>query len=88
MFFSVQFQRDPLGWVKLYNESKLYQYVLGDKLKVDQDVRTATISLCRTLYEFGPIQCNLSQFFCFACLREIRSEISANLCRVQRARSE
>ena len=55
MYCGAQLQADPLGWVKLYNESKVYHYVPGDKLKVDQDLRTATISLCQTLYEFGLI---------------------------------
>ena len=63
MYCALKIQADPLVRVKLYNESKVYHYVPGNKLKVDQDLRTAMISLCRTLYELGPIQCNLSQVF-------------------------
>ena len=63
MYCALKFQADPLGWVKLYNESKVYHHIAGDKLKVDQDLRTATISLCRTLYKLGPIQYILSQIF-------------------------
>ena len=76
MYCALKNQADPRGWVKLYNESKVYHYVLGDKLKVDQDLRTATISLCRTLYELGPIQCNLSQVFpLLACTKnELRDQ--------------
>ena len=38
-------------------------YVPAEKNRVDQDLRTATVSICRGLYEFGPCQCNLSQLF-------------------------
>ena len=38
-------------------------YVPAEKNRVDQDLRTATVAICRGLYEFGPCQCNLSQLF-------------------------
>jgi len=38
-------------------------YVPGERNRLDQDLLTASVAICRGLYEFGPCQCNLSQMF-------------------------
>ena len=46
-------------------------YAPGERSRVDQDVRTASVAICRGLYEFGPCQCNRSQMFdLIACTEE------------------
>ena len=46
-------------------------YAPGERSRVDQDVRTASVAICRGLYEFGPCQCNMSQMFdLIACTEE------------------
>ena len=51
-------------------------YVPAEKNRVDQDLRTATVAICRGLYEFGPCSCNLSQLFHL--LASTDSELSNN----------
>ena len=38
MYCALKIQAHPFGWVKLYNESKIYHYVHCDKLKVDIEI--------------------------------------------------
>ena len=52
-----------MGWVQCYNDHLSMTYVPGERNRLDQDLRTASVAICRGLYEFGPCQCNLSQMF-------------------------
>jgi len=56
-------QTDPLDWCGMYQKAKLYKpgEMSEQKRNADQDLRTATVSVLRGLYEFGPIACRLSQ---------------------------
>ena len=63
-------QADPLFWLALYQACESYKPIPGAKVKVDQELRTATISICHTLYEYGPIQCYLSQALQFIACEE------------------
>jgi hypothetical protein len=62
-----EIQPDRLKWCRLYEQAK--QYKPGEnteqKRNADQDLRTATVSILRALYEFGPIACRLSQVLQF-----------------------
>ena len=49
--------------MKCYEDQLAMTYVPGERNRLDQDVRTASVAICRGLYEFGPCQCNLSQMF-------------------------
>ena len=54
-------QEDPINWLECYEGVKQFSFLPSDKHRVDQDLRTCTVSILRALYELGPIQCNLSQ---------------------------
>jgi hypothetical protein len=66
-------QPDPLNWCRLYEQAKQYKpgEMTEQKRHADQDLRAATVSILRALYEFGPIACRLSQVLEFiACKTE------------------
>ena len=54
-------QIDPLNWLGYHSAAASYSFKPQEKHRVDQDLRTATVAILRAIYEFGPIQCNLSQ---------------------------
>ena len=49
--------------MKCYEDQLAMTYVPGERNRLDQDVRTASVAIFRGLYEFGPCQWNLSQLF-------------------------
>jgi len=59
-----------VGWKKCFKEQQALTYAPGQKSRVDQDLRTVTVSILSALYEYGPIQCNLSQVFNFLACTE------------------
>ena len=56
-------QENQVGWVKCYEDQLAMTYVPGERNRMDQDVRTASVAIYTGLYKFGPCQCNLSQIF-------------------------